>query len=208
MFWYDSGTKAPYVGAGQGGPQLILDAVGATNVFADLDGGWAEGNWEDVIAADPDVIVLADASWDEASAKLAHLENDPVLSQLRAVEESRFVTIPFSESTPGVRLVDGAVSVSEQLAKLELERVTRSNLAVVAALLLLSATMAVGPRNRCRRDSGRPGARRDRTARSASASSASAGSTTRSSGSSGCPGCSAPPRSAPVSPCPAPSCNR
>lgn len=118
VFWYDSGTKAPYVGAGQGGPQLILDAVGAANIFAKLDGGWAEGNWEDVIAADPDVIVLADASWDAASTKQAYLEKDPVLSQLRAVKEGRFVTIPFSESTPGVRLVDGAASVSEQLAKL------------------------------------------------------------------------------------------
>lgn len=118
VLWYDSGTKTPFVGAGEGGPQLILDAVGANNVFADLDGGWSDGNWEDVVEADPDVIVLADASWDTAQDKITHLRKDPVLSQLRAVKTGRFVTIPFSESTPGVRLADGAAHVSEQLAEL------------------------------------------------------------------------------------------
>lgn len=40
-----------------------------------------------------------------------------MLSQLRAVKNKAYVTIPFSASTPGIRLVDGAISVSEQLAK-------------------------------------------------------------------------------------------
>jgi len=118
VFWYDSSTKTPFVGAGHGGPQLIIDAIGATNIFANLDGGWADGSWEKIVAADPDVIVLADASWDTAKSKIAYLEKDPVLSKLRAVKEHRFVTIPFSESTPSVLLVDGAASVSEQIAKL------------------------------------------------------------------------------------------
>jgi iron complex transport system substrate-binding protein len=120
VLWYDSGTKTPLIGAGHGGPQLILDSVGATNIFAGLDGSWVDGNWEDVLAADPDVIVLADASWDTAADKQAYLEGDPVLSQLRAVKEGRFVTVPFSESTAGVRLLDGAQTVSDQLAKLAL----------------------------------------------------------------------------------------
>jgi len=119
VFWYDSSKKTPFVGAGHGGPQLIIDAVGGTNIFADLDGGWADGSWEKVVAADPDVIVLADASWDTAKSKIAYLEKDPVLSKLRAVKEHRFVTIPFSESTPSVLLVDGATSVSRQLEKLD-----------------------------------------------------------------------------------------
>lgn len=120
VLWYDGGRKAPFVGAGGGGPQLVLDAIGAENVFADVDGGWAEVSWEDVIAADPEVIVLADASWDTADDKLDHLREDPVLSQLTAVREERFVTVPFSESTPGVRLVDGAVSVGGQIEALDL----------------------------------------------------------------------------------------
>lgn len=122
VLWFDSGDKTPFVGAGGGGPQLVLDAVGADNVFGDLDGGWADGTWERVVEADPDVIVLADASWSTADDKIAYLESDPVLKQLSAVEDGAYVVVPFSESTPGVRLADGAASVSEQLEKLATTR--------------------------------------------------------------------------------------
>ncbi|MEZ5090215.1 MAG: hypothetical protein R2719_11160 [Micropruina sp.] len=71
------------------------------------------------IKADPDVIVLADASWSTAKAKIAYLEADPVLKKLKAVKAKAYVTIPFSESTPGIRLVDGATTVSDQIAKLQ-----------------------------------------------------------------------------------------
>ena len=116
IFWYDFGDKNPYAGAGEGGPQLIMDAIGATNIFADESGGWAEVSWERVLEADPDIIVLADASWSTAEDKLAEMESDSVLSNLKAVQNDAIITIPFSESTPGIRLVDGAVSVGEQLA--------------------------------------------------------------------------------------------
>ncbi|WP_375000737.1 ABC transporter substrate-binding protein [Aeromicrobium sp. CTD01-1L150] len=118
VFWFDSGEKTAFAGAGEGGPQLILDAVGATNVFADVGGGWADVSWERVVDADPDVIVLADATWSTAEDKITKLTKDPALKDVRAVREEAFVTVPFSESTPGVRLADGAVSVAEQLTAL------------------------------------------------------------------------------------------
>ncbi|WKN48961.1 ABC transporter substrate-binding protein [Nocardioides sp. Arc9.136] len=120
VVWWDGGTRSPNVGAGEGGPQLVLDAVGADNVFGDLDGSWAEGSWEDVLAADPDVIVLVDAAWDPAADKRAYLESDPVLSRLTAVRERHYAVVPFSESTAGVRLVDGAASLADQLGELGL----------------------------------------------------------------------------------------
>ncbi|MBD3916934.1 ABC transporter substrate-binding protein [Nocardioides hwasunensis] len=118
VLWFDSGDKTPFVGAGDGGPQLVLDAVGADNIFGDLEGNWADATWEKVVAAGPDVIVLADAAWSTADDKIAYLESDPVLKQLGAVQAKAYVTVPFSESTPGVRLADGAASVSDQLEKL------------------------------------------------------------------------------------------
>ncbi|NRQ49649.1 ABC transporter substrate-binding protein [Aeromicrobium stalagmiti] len=119
VFWFDSGDKTAFAGAGEGGPQLILDAEGATNVFADLRGGWADVSWEKVVATDPDVIVLADASWSSAADKIAFLQKDPVLSTLDAVRDERFVVLPFSETTPGVRLADGAQAVADGLATLD-----------------------------------------------------------------------------------------
>ncbi|WP_246097927.1 ABC transporter substrate-binding protein [Rhodococcus spelaei] len=115
IFWYDSGTGTPYVGGNAGGPQLIIDAVGGTNVFADAAGTWLDGSWETVLAANPDVIVLADASWDTAEEKKNYLRSDPALRDLKAVREDRFVVVPFSTSTPGPRLIEGARLVTEQL---------------------------------------------------------------------------------------------
>ncbi|MFD4468747.1 ABC transporter substrate-binding protein [Rhodococcus sp. NPDC058505] len=115
IFWYDSNTDIPYVGGNAGGPQLIIDAVGGTNIFAGVDGAWADGSWETVLAADPDVIVLADASWDTAEEKKAYLRADPALRDLTAVRGDAFVVVPFSASTPGPRLIEGATLVAEQL---------------------------------------------------------------------------------------------
>ena len=120
VFWFDSGDKTPLAGAGEGGPQLILYAVGATNLFSDLKGGWADVSWERVVKADPDVIVLGDASWSSADDKIALLQKDPALKKLTAVREKRFVVLPYSETTPGVRLADGARAVADGLDALDL----------------------------------------------------------------------------------------
>lgn len=117
VLWYDSGDKSPFLGGGTGGPQLIMDATGATNVFATQKKNWFTGTWEKVIASDPDVIVLADASWDTAAHKIKHLESDPVLRTMRAVRARAYVVVPFSATTPGAELADGARIVSEGLAK-------------------------------------------------------------------------------------------
>lgn len=117
-FWFDSGDKTPYAGAGQGGPQLIMNTVGLTNVFGGLKGGWADASWEKVVKADPDVIILADAGFSTAAEKKKLLHADPALRNLDAVRHNRFVVLPFSQSTPGVTLIDGATTVSDQLTRL------------------------------------------------------------------------------------------
>ena len=117
IVWFDSGEKVPFIGAGHGGPQLLMDAVGARNLFANLDGGWADGSWEKIVSSNPDAIVVADADWSTAKDKIAYLKKDPVLSQMKAVKENKFVTVPFSQSTPGAELVDGAKTLNDGLAK-------------------------------------------------------------------------------------------
>lgn len=119
ILWYDSGDDTPFVGAGEGGPQLLIDAVGGTNIFADLEGGWADGSWEDVVDAEPDVIVVPDAAWSSAEEKVEHLESDPVLSELDAVQQDRIVEITYSQATPGATMVEGAQSLSDGLAELD-----------------------------------------------------------------------------------------
>lgn len=120
ILWWDSETKAPVVGACCGGPNLIMKAVGATNVFSDVKGNWKNVSWETALARRPDVIVIVNASWDTASAKIRHLAKDKALSALPAVARKRFVVIPFSDSTPGVRNVYGVRLLAAGLRKLHL----------------------------------------------------------------------------------------
>lgn len=117
LMWWDSKTDSPSVGGRDGGPQLVMDAVGATNAFHTLSGNWADTGWESVLQANPDVIVLVDAEWDPADAKRQYLESDPALRDLDAVKNASYVVVPFSESTPGARMIDGAVRLSDALAK-------------------------------------------------------------------------------------------
>lgn len=118
VVWWDSGDQTPSVGGAGGGPAVVMDAVGVSNAFADRDASWVKVSWEQVVAADPDVIVTVDAAWDPADKKRAYLEADPVLSRLRAVTQGRIVTVDFSTSTPGVGLIDGATTLAAQLREL------------------------------------------------------------------------------------------
>lgn len=116
VFWYARGDEAPHAGVNGGPPQLILDTVGADNVFADVPGGYADLTWEQVAEADPDVIVVTDDLWSPARAKIDRLSSDPALQGIRAVKEKRFVVVPSPTTVPGVRLAEGARIVSGRLA--------------------------------------------------------------------------------------------
>jgi len=117
-FLYDSGTETAFSAGCCGAPGLLLDAVGLENIAAGVEGRWADLAWEAVVAGDPEVIVLIEAEWSTAEEKIAHLKADPVLSELEAVREDRFVTIPFSSTVLGVRFVEGVEQLGADLAAL------------------------------------------------------------------------------------------
>jgi len=114
-FIYDSGDAVPYSIGCCGGPGLLVETVGLTNIAGDLEGRWVDLAWEAVVAADPDVIVLIEADWSSAAEKREYMEADPVLSELSAVQAGRFVTIPFSQTVLGMQFADGLDNLSAQL---------------------------------------------------------------------------------------------
>ncbi len=118
--WWSSGTDTPFVGAGIGAPQMILDAVGLENVAGGVRDTWTSMGWEQIIAADPDVIVLVDALWNTADAKIERLESNPATRELTAVRERRYLKVPFPASEAGVRNVDAAVDLAAQLKALNI----------------------------------------------------------------------------------------
>lgn len=118
-FWYSSGDDTPYSGAGTGAPELVMETAGLTNIAADVPGGWAPLSWEAVVDADPDVIVLIDASWNTAQSKIDKLESNPATAGLTAVVNKRYVILPFAASEAGVRTVDAAAWVAKQVQGLD-----------------------------------------------------------------------------------------
>jgi iron complex transport system substrate-binding protein len=119
--WYSSGTKTPYVGAGSNAPAMIMKALGLENIFADVDEGWTSASWEAIVDANPDVIILVDAAWNSASQKKQLLAENPITRELDAVENERYLILPFPASEAGVRNVPAALDMAEQLAGLSFD---------------------------------------------------------------------------------------
>jgi len=117
--WWSSAKDIPYVGAGLGAPQLIMDSVGLTNIAGDIEDTWTAMSWEQVIAADPDVIILVDAQWNTADSKRGYLETNPATSQLTAVRNSNYLTVPFPASEAGVRTVSAITDLAAQLTEIQ-----------------------------------------------------------------------------------------
>jgi iron complex transport system substrate-binding protein len=57
VFIYDS-ENPPYTAGGWGVPNLIVECAGGRNIFSNLPKKWTTVSWEEVVAADPQVIVL------------------------------------------------------------------------------------------------------------------------------------------------------
>jgi len=83
-----------------------------------VDDTWTSYSWEAIIDANPDVIVLVDASWNTAASKIAALEANPATAGLSAVVGKRYLTIPFAAGEAGVRNVEATADLAAQLAAL------------------------------------------------------------------------------------------
>src|SRR5699024_12594105 len=63
-------------------------------------------------------LVLVDSSWNSVEHKIEVLESNPVTATMTAVQQQRYLVLPFPASEAGVRSVPAAVDLSEQLNQL------------------------------------------------------------------------------------------
>lgn len=115
VFVFDSGTDIPVTTGRYAMPQAMIEAAGATNIFDDLNSSWMRGNWEDVIARDPDWIVIVDNDQPTGDGKRQFLLAKPELSHIKAIREQNFVLMDFSEATPGPRNVQATRRLAHAL---------------------------------------------------------------------------------------------
>ena len=81
----------------------LIKHAGGKNIFEDVPGRWETVSWEEVIARDPEVIILTDAVWSTADEKIEVMLNTPALSDITAIKEQRFLELKFSSMVPSIR---------------------------------------------------------------------------------------------------------
>lgn len=126
VFWFSSPSPSAdaYLGGKNGASGFIADVLGGTNAI-DSDAEWPALGWESIIAADPDVIVVARVDrnrWDldNSDAKIEFLNSDPATREMRAVKNGAIVVMDGHAMDPTVRTIFGAEEVAEQLKALGL----------------------------------------------------------------------------------------
>lgn len=126
LFWFSSPSPAAdaYL-AGKNTPSgFIADVLGGTNAIASEADSPALG-WESIIAANPDVIVVAQVDrnrWelDKAEAKVKFLKTDSGTRQMPAVNNNAIVIMEGQAMNPTIQTIFGAEKIAEQLKVLGL----------------------------------------------------------------------------------------
>lgn len=100
---FDSGrNNLAFVGCRCMADELI-NLAGGQNIFNDVDKEWASVNWEEIAKRNPDVIIVHEYRGVSGVSKIAALKEKPLLQNINAVKNNRFVIINLDEVYEGVR---------------------------------------------------------------------------------------------------------
>ncbi|HIU56643.1 MAG TPA: ABC transporter substrate-binding protein [Candidatus Ornithomonoglobus merdipullorum] len=110
---YDSGSNGVFTCSGSNFETLLIELAGGHNIFDDLtDQQWVTVSYEEVLARDPDIILIHDYDSPSVEAKIAEIKSDPTLSQLECVQNSRFAAITLESVLPGDRMAYAVESMA------------------------------------------------------------------------------------------------
>ena len=102
---FDSGDKDVFT-ATQNFMNTLVNMAGANNIFGDIEKNWATVSKEDAVERNPEAIIVIDYGSTTAEEKINFLKNDPALSQTPAVQNERFVVLPLSAASEGIRVAE------------------------------------------------------------------------------------------------------
>ena len=97
----------------------ILEAAGLRNIAAEAGGPWPQLGEEFLLAADPDVIIVADYGQADRESVLQTLRAHPVRQHLAAVRAGRVVVFPAPVfSVPGPAALEAGAALRAEVEKL------------------------------------------------------------------------------------------
>lgn len=115
VFIYESGADAPYTPI-TALPNAIVKAAGGVNIFGDGEKSWSTVNWEDVVAKNPEfIIIMKYDSHDDYKEKMDVLKNNKSLANVTAIKNNNIIEIPAADLLPGVRNVRAIENIAKNL---------------------------------------------------------------------------------------------
>jgi iron complex transport system substrate-binding protein len=115
VFDYDSGQAAPFTGPGLAMPTALISLGGGENIFGSLRQSWTSVSWEQVVADDPQCIIINNYGSPTAAEKERFLESDEVTENLTAVKNHCFLALSYDEVTPSPRNAEAVAAIARWL---------------------------------------------------------------------------------------------
>jgi iron complex transport system substrate-binding protein len=115
VFDYDSGEASPVTGPGLSMPTALISLGGGTNIFASLKQSWTSVSWEQVVAAQPQCIIINDYSTPTVAQKEKFLETFSASKNLPAVKNHCFLPLSYDEVTPSPRNAEAVLAIARWL---------------------------------------------------------------------------------------------
>lgn len=110
---YDSGNDGVFTCSGSNFESLLIGLAGGENLFDDLsEKQWVTVSYEEVLAREPDIILIQDYDSPSVEEKIAEIKANPTLSQLDCVQNERFATITLESVLPGDRMAYAVESLA------------------------------------------------------------------------------------------------
>jgi len=115
VFDYDSGQSAPVTGPGLSMPTALISLGGGTNIFGSLKQSWTSVSWEQVVAVQPQCIIINDYSTPTVAQKERFLETFSASKNLPAVKNRCFLPLSYDEVTPSPRNAEAVMAIARWL---------------------------------------------------------------------------------------------
>ena len=104
---WNAPDQPPRSNGAQAMPSALVEMVKAHNIFSDVDDSWIRVTWEDVIARNPDVILILEAGTSSGTERKELMMKDPAMQGVKAVKNARIYIIRVEDGYPGPRAVRG-----------------------------------------------------------------------------------------------------
>lgn len=119
---YDSGDNGVFTASGSNYETRLIEMAGGQNIFADVtDKEWFTASKEEILARNPEWIIIHDYDQPSVEHKIMQLESDVVLKNLSAVQAHHYIILSLEAVLPGIRTALTVETIAEKIHGVEIK---------------------------------------------------------------------------------------